>query len=110
MRLTLGPDAVQGAVKHFARTARWPEYIVEALKGVPVPEKLQAMGDEARVKELSDQAIRDSRPSGLLPEEEVEIAVEAPREVEYRPIDIDTSKTCRYCGVKHLERGRLCGS
>jgi hypothetical protein len=109
-RIVLGPDAVQGAVKHYARTARWPEYIVEALKGTPVPEKLQAMGDEARAKELYDQAIRDTRPSGLLPEEEAEIVVEPTREVEVKWWEPDMTGCCRYCGIRHLDRGPLCGS
>jgi hypothetical protein len=109
MKLWLGHDAVQSAVKHYARTNRWPDYIVEALKGTPIPDKLQQMGNVERAKELSDQAIRDSRPSGLLPEEEAEIVIEPPREVEHRAIEIDTSKTCRWCGQKHLEERVLCG-
>jgi hypothetical protein len=110
MRLTLGPDAVQGAVKHFARTSRWPDYIIDLLKGTPIPEKLQDMGLEARAKELSDQAIRDSRPSGLLPEEEAEIVVAPLRDVEWKPIDVDMIGVCRCCGQKHLDRSPLCGS
>jgi hypothetical protein len=108
----LGPMVRGLAVKHYARFGVWGQDLLIRLRGAPVPPALINEGVIARARELADQAIRDARPSGLLPEEEVELAAPTRIEVERRAWQgPDLSATCSGCGQKTVvdDRCTLCG-
>lgn len=112
MKLLLGPMVRELAVKHYARFGVWGQDLLLRLRGAPVPPALVNEGVIARAKELADQATRDARQSGLLPEEEIELAAPAVFHVERRAwAGPDMSFTCGGCGQKKVVDGHctLCG-
>jgi hypothetical protein len=70
VKISIGPMMRAHATKYWSRFERWPEDLLLMLRGQPVPDQLVQEAKMLRVIEKKNQEIRDSRPSGLLPEEE----------------------------------------
>ena len=102
MKLRLGPETVKGYIAYYARCGKWPAFFLEQLRGVDVPKEMQDKADVARVEELERQAIRDTRPSGLLQEEEEEIARTEPKreQREIKRWEPDMTGVCPHCGLR----------
>lgn len=116
MKLLIGPMTAGVYVGFYAKTGRWPDILMEQLRGVLVPEELQKRGDAARKEELEKQTVRDTRPSGLLEEEEAELSkLEGARVTSYdlrweKRWEPNVEGLCPHCGNRHPTGEMRCGT